>query len=338
MTPDAFRLTTEWATVRYFWALDGDPLGLTTPARQLRFHHRAASSEHLGIALGLEVAYRYLKSSEPTASVRFVDGDFALDLARIATLSGDVSITKVAYNTPDYFAVVTKGVKAKIWAIEVKGTHQHGHHVRQLADAARQVTGVSVDGTIPDSLAFATVLLGPGGRIGMYALDPRGSTEWIPVARAEDRWRVPEWDERSQSVQVSDAPVFAGRLIDTEVRQLIAYATGERAPSVAGASDPPTTREFDDAAYVGRSVIFDDGRARIELFRGVEQTTWRAITSRDMDERIEARATSERFFTRETIREDRQITSFGEDGTILHLSVLPASEDSQALSEPHSEE
>jgi hypothetical protein len=258
---------------------------------------------------------------EPTATVRFVDADFALDLKRIATLAGDVRVSKVEQNTPDYFAVVTKGFAAQILAVEVKGTHRNGHHLQQLADAARQVTGVSIEGAIPDSLAFATVLLGPAAGIQVYALDPRGQGDWIAIERAEDRWRVPEWDERALRVHVPDAPVFAGRLVDAEAHQLIAYASGEDEPDNAPTAHPPSVLELDHARYLGRSMTFDDGRVRIQVFRGVEEATWFSVTSRDAAERVEGREAAEGRFTRETLYQERRVTSFGEDGTVLDLRV-----------------
>ena len=73
--------------------------------------------------------------------------------------------------------------------------------------------------------------------------------------------------------------------------------------------------------YLGRSMTFDDGRVRIEMFRGVEETTWASVTSRDAAERVAGREAAEARFTRETVYEERRVTSIGEDGTVLDVRV-----------------
>lgn len=318
---DDFSVAAQWGIYRYFWAFDGPPLMLAAPARKLRFHHRTVLSEHLGIGIGLEVARQYLEELHPASAVRFIDADHARAAGAISAHGTTVKVADLQSNTPDYFALVSVGSMATFYAIEVKGTHRNGHHVQQLADAIRQLSGVAVGGLVPPGLACATVLLDSSGAMSVYAIDPPSEERWVELpealltAAAEVRW-----NREARRLEFDDPAGLVGRLAEAEEDQLLRYATG----SVRRERErPPVTALVDDELFVGRrtAIASDERGEGVSVFNGVREDVWQTLDSdpsRRAERFLERRAATER---RRVGGDETHAYSIGGDGSLLSVRI-----------------
>src|ERR1035437_3718462 len=131
-----------WALVRYYWAFahtGNGHLRVSSAASSLRYHHRQALSETLGIGVGLLLVKRELQHAMPGAVIDFVDAESALSNNWKPRLSRRNRLM------PDYFVELANGA---LLVVECKGASSN-RGPEPLARGCRQLQSVTYRGSSP---------------------------------------------------------------------------------------------------------------------------------------------------------------------------------------------
>lgn len=166
---EAFASASSWAWARYQWAFQRSQSGDLLPTEdslELRRHHAAVFSEHMGIGIGLTVLGEVLRRRHRGAQVTFHDLDFVLTGARFG-------LRNRIRRMPDYLAEVTfPSGRTLLYVVESKGQTRPSRHsaVDQLARALTQVVGMTARGRDLPSYVIGTRVYADG--IWVQVVDP----------------------------------------------------------------------------------------------------------------------------------------------------------------------
>lgn len=246
---DAFTSASSWAFARYQWAFQlthGNQLAATTDALDLRRHHAAVFSEHVGIGVGLTILEEVLRRRHQGAWVSFHDLDFVLTGARFDLRNGSARMA-------DYLAEVTfPSGRTVLYVIECKGQTRPSRNAAldQLARGLTQVVGLTARGRDLPSYVIGTRVR--PGSISVQVVDPPAPL--VVYNKPTQIAVVPPPGSRQVADTKLDLPLekLAARLISVRAGRVLA-AAGDfgKAASYLG-----TLAALDDRQQ-GRSLVVD---------------------------------------------------------------------------------
>jgi hypothetical protein len=344
-----FHIARHWAWVRYFWAFAAPKhnatLRLSQPASELTHNRRQTLSEDLGIALGLEVAERYLCMNQPPGTtVRAVDVDAVLSTG---TAGHHVKPAHGTSMRPDYFLIrdIPDGA-SQLFVLECKGSHgkvgldalhKASFQVQGLVTAPKATPHGSAAWSAPTGLISGTTL--GGQEISVELFDPEGGAEWdAPIAPRAARGAEPVAkvdDAGTVRVHLEEMGRFRRLIRDVDDIRLLTVA-GRRGAAMQleaqwGHHDVSGSSTASAPLRIGELGDFDGsflrmplaGRAGIEVFLGVDRQIAEAIERDDDQKRSRAYASwSQRLPSGSDAAaeagDDESITIALDDGVVMH--------------------
>ncbi len=272
-----------WAVLRYALALDVSASGqmcLSQQASTLRYHHRTAMSEYLGIAVAMQVVREILATRHPGAQARFVDAEFALapgsPFPGFATAPGNSL-------RPDYFVLVPGG---PVYVLECKGSGSTATRRVSLAKAVRQLESVRYQGGSPSGFCTHVELSQNG--ITCVILDPDGDEGWdSPATRDPERLLSSTvQDETDDETVVLDVAGLRAELEDISRATLLDWSGAVRSadhlipPRVKDlrnrpsreADAPATSITFEGFEFTGIESTYPYAGRLLHVFRGIDSS------------------------------------------------------------------
>lgn len=279
-----------WAVLRYALAVDVSAAGemcLSSGADALRYHHRTAMSEYLGVAVAMQVVGTVLAARHSGAQARFVDAEFAL-------FSGSYpGFTATLLHTlrPDYFVFVPSG---PAYVLECKGSGSTANRTSVLAKAIRQLESVVHNGLPLPGLCTHVRLSNEG--ISCVILDPEGDEESNAPA-AHDFGGLASLtvtDDADGRVTVSDVAALRAELELISSAALLEWSgapgSADRLipPRVAALRDRPSREDEADASRVrlgglesvGIEETYPFAGRSLQVFRGIDASLREALAER----------------------------------------------------------
>jgi hypothetical protein len=327
-----------WAVMRYAVAIDVSFSGLmclSPEAAALRYHHRTAMSEYLGIAVAMQVVKEIVATSHPGAQARFVDAEFAL--ASGSVYPGFTATTQNSLR-PDYFVFVDGG---PIYVLECKGSGSTGSRTSSLAKAIRQLRSVQYQGLTPQG--FCTHVELTEESFTCVVFDPEGDEEWsTTAARDPDHLGVRTVGSESEDESVVlDVAGLRRELEDISRAALLEWSGAARSadrlipPRVTASRNRPL-REVDapTTSVVVGGFEFDgveatypyDGRS-IQVFRGIDANLRESLLEISSSDNPQMRSTEP--FDRYTadvrqqiaLGDDDQVVAVNGDGAMIRIRI-----------------
>ena len=336
----------QWALVRYYWAFDQAPGGLQPPrmalcpaAEGIRFHHRTALSEYVGVGVAIALSRQILALQYPGVEVKVVDAESALAEETIA------EVTAVGKLRPDYLMqVAVPG--GPLVVLECKGSRETATRFGQLAKAMRQLKAVEHRGSTPRGIAvhtavkrdrFECTVLDHSDGDEVWAVEPsRPQPVLIGYGESETGVETSEtgveiWDVASFKADVEDleqakllswsgAPASANALIPDRIHKT---SSSNRATEDLEASSVT----IDGTTFEGIQSTMSSGATDFHYFRGLERDVRRLLLDRVAGGSVagELELARRQFAARERStppeRGGDEIVSVGNDGSVTRLSV-----------------
>jgi len=200
-----------WPIVRYYWAFDRNAAGfmcLSPQGQALRYHHRTALSEYVGIGVAIELVKEIVSQQYPNSAIQVIDADLALDNAQIPGVAG------VGRLRPDYFVTVQNG---PVIVLECKGSSSAQNRVSAIGKAMRQLASVSHNGTHPKGYAVHTIA--GSGAIDATILTPTMTPQASGRLRLIEVCVRPPRPRRPELPRTTTSPSFAPNLKTFHVRR-----------------------------------------------------------------------------------------------------------------------
>ncbi len=274
-----------WAVLRYALAFDvaGDgQLCLSPEANALRYHHRQAMSEYLGIGVGMQVVRAILEQRHPGVAAYFVDAEFILSSG-----SKYPGFSSAPHNKlrPDYFVFVRN---KPVYVFECKAAGSTTSRTISLAKATRQLHSVQYYGSTPRGVCTHALLRESG--ISCTVFDTEGDDEWnAPAAWGTDRASrsrpvLPEGEHESV---VNDVGLLRAELEDVSQAALLDWSGAarsayrlipprlaeERGRQLPEADAPTTLVTIKGFEFAGVEATFPYAGRLLRVFRGIDAST-----------------------------------------------------------------
>jgi hypothetical protein len=216
-----------WALCRYASTLEMDAQGyfrLSSNAESIKYHHRTAMTEYLGIGFGLQIMRHVLAVRHPNRRVDFVDADLAL--SGYATRK-NLQLRTVGSLRPDYFVAVDGG---PVYVLECKGASPKTSRLMALEKAMHQLTSVC-DNSGVNPPGFCTRIVFGNSDIKGEVIDPEGGDAWVDTAvdyREVELSKEESVPDGYASYYVTNVPRFRGELVRLTAASLLHWsgATG----------------------------------------------------------------------------------------------------------------
>jgi hypothetical protein len=183
---DLFDRYVQWGLLRYLGLFDlswhGDPLpslAMSEAGKRIRGNQRRVTSEEMGIGFGVLLATRWFQQALGSAvSISPVDVDVGLGEGYIVVAGSRYVIGSAGGRRPDYLIVANDPAvrsRYRVRLLECKGTRSASTAIGQLAKAADQLGGITVDGRVCPGLAVSTITA--DSRVWYRAIDPEDDEE-----------------------------------------------------------------------------------------------------------------------------------------------------------------
>lgn len=327
-----------WALIRYYWAFDqaiDDLLCLSPMGAALKYHHRQAISEFIGIGAGLLLAREVLRVRYQGKPVTVIDAEQALanpDL--VAGVQGASTLR------PDYFASVEDG---PLVVIECKGASGNSGRIAALAKAMRQVNSVTHWDSVPSTLAIHTVARRTG--IDSLVLGSVGDEVWSCAAKPDAPRGNPVRRVDDTRVEIIDPGSFRADIDDLAQAAALSWAGNEEASTgllpervrlARGVerrdNSPQIAIRIQDRTYEGVEASMPLGGQTLTFFRGIDQRYKELLVTKSVGNRNEATLQE---LHAEMARQHRselerrragdpdadEVVAAGENGTVSRLTV-----------------
>lgn len=321
-----------WAIFRYYWAWavgggpDGQSLRLADETEQIRYHHRTALSEQIGLGVGISTALKTLELQYPGKLVDAVDAE-----AVLANPAIHPGLDQVADLRPDVLLLVEDG---PLVLLECKGSRGTSNRVAVMARAMRQLCSLEYQGLTPPGIVVHAAA--DTDQVRATILDPDGDPVWSTPA---DRTKETQFDRKPTGDEVRDLGALRAEAEDASDATLLAWSGAEEsALSLVPARTrnlemrrPPidleaTTVAVDNRRAIGVESVIEIGGERFRFFRGLDSDLHEALKIKTRSDGAVTRAKEVRkdistSWESAVDFDDREIVATNSAGMVSRLTV-----------------
>lgn len=346
---DLYDAYTSWAQYRYLGAFDlrlrrkTHRLRPSAAVRNIVGNQRRVTSEEMGIGFGSWLAKQHILRGRKGWIPQITDIDLALSGRDLASVRKRWHLDHVGGRRPDYIVHATEPsspYRQRLLLLECKGTKNGRYSIDQLAKAGTQLRTLLVNGHQPEGLAVSAVMTDASVWLSALGTErgstaPDGAVRLREIALDLDRVKAGR-EVRVDTAEVPDLEDLAAAALRASWASLADYAGNEdgfrvwapealrvKTRTVARSDRPLTERESGQANYIGYSTVVDLPGGRLEVFRGLDQDVFTALSSGEAEAVLVAQGSAAMRTVEVGAPDSPQRTlSVGLDGAVLMLTTL----------------